>query len=143
MSGLKIGDKDVKGLYLGDMQIMGGNAENHFIIREGYMISDGITIIFLNNSDEIKNVTVEYFGYSEECIIKPNSVVLIKANQDKVSMTPKTAFKSQTHYILADDSGAYVSYGSTITAYSVGKKENICTADLGSEGAVWVFLIYE
>lgn len=140
MSGIKIGGKDAGKIYVGDKLVAAVNAI--FDLKD-YSVSDQITIIFFNGSDESKSITIS--NYSEitfESTIQPGSIFFAKRSQERHRIIANTPVSGYYYSMLADDSGNFVSY----TAHNpiranAGDTIGESTNELGSEGALWVYLI--
>lgn len=139
-SNLRVGSAGA-GLFVGSTEITGGgNAENIFDLN-GNLMGDNITIILLNNSNEAKSITFNTSRISREHTVQSNSTLLIKGSQEYVNVIANTSFSSFCYYMLANDDGEFVQYGAGISR-NINAGETISdTGSLGSEGALWVYLI--
>lgn len=78
MSGIKIGSQDVKGIYLGDTQIMGSGVTNDISVKK-----EDTIIVIINNSGHNKTIELSGFnndGYEEvqETIVIPSGGCLLR-----------------------------------------------------------------
>lgn len=68
-------------------------------------------------------------------------MLLAKRSQESYTIIANTALHASCYYILADDGGSFVARGNRIISANAGDTIGKSTSDLGSEGALWFYLI--